>query len=109
MAETLGADREAAVCRELTKRFEQIVSGTLRDLCDGLTHAPDRSRGEFVVIVGGHPAADDWQRNEQRLLEILPLLLSDLSLKRAVTIAAKLVDVPKNRIYEKALELREDQ
>ena len=51
MAEAFGADRPAAVCRELTKTYEEIVRGPLGDLAAWA--AADQVRGEIVVVVGG--------------------------------------------------------
>jgi 16S rRNA (cytidine1402-2'-O)-methyltransferase len=49
MAEVLG-DREAAVARELTKKFEEVVSGNLAELA--ARYADEEPKGEIVVIVG---------------------------------------------------------
>ena len=48
MAEVLGG-REAALCRELTKKFEEVRRGTLADLASGLAEAP--VKGEIVILV----------------------------------------------------------
>ena len=53
MADTFGADRPAAVCRELTKTYEETVRGPLSDLA---AWAADGVRGEVTVVVGGAPA-----------------------------------------------------
>ena len=49
MIETLGPNRQAAICRELTKRFEEILRGTLADLSESL--AGRDLKGEIVVVV----------------------------------------------------------
>ncbi|MDT5030263.1 MAG: rRNA (cytidine1402-2-O)-methyltransferase [Actinoplanes sp.] len=49
-----GADRPAAVCRELTKTYEEIRRGTLTELADWA--AAQKPRGEITVVVGGAPA-----------------------------------------------------
>ena len=51
MADAFGADRPAAVCRELTKTYEEIVRGPLADLVAWAS--ADQVRGEIVVVVGG--------------------------------------------------------
>ena len=53
MAEVLGPDRRAAVCRELTKTYEEVRRGSLSDLA---TWAQDGVRGEITVVVGGRPS-----------------------------------------------------
>lgn len=51
LAETMGADRECSVSREISKKFEQTVRGTLGELCEHFT--TETPRGEFVVTVAG--------------------------------------------------------
>src|SRR5664279_6079871 len=53
MAEAFGADRPAAVCRELTKTYEEVRRGALADLA---RWAADGVKGEITVVVGGAPA-----------------------------------------------------
>ncbi|MEU2202830.1 16S rRNA (cytidine(1402)-2'-O)-methyltransferase [Microbacterium oleivorans] len=69
MAEAFGADRRAAVCRELTKLHEEVVRGPLGELAEW---AAAGVRGEIVVVVGGAPArqvsADDAVAQVQQLV-----------------------------------------
>ena len=53
MAEAFGADRRAAVCRELTKTYEEVRRGGLADQADW---AAEGVKGEITVVVGGAPA-----------------------------------------------------
>jgi len=53
MAEAFGADRPAAVCRELTKTYEEVKRGALADLA---AWAAGGVKGEITVVVGGAPA-----------------------------------------------------
>jgi 16S rRNA (cytidine1402-2'-O)-methyltransferase len=53
MAEVLGGDRQAAVCRELTKTYEEVRRGGLAELADW---AADGVRGEITIVVAGAPA-----------------------------------------------------
>ena len=53
MAEAFGADRPAAVCRELTKTYEEVRRGGLADLA---AWASEGVKGEITVVVGGAPA-----------------------------------------------------
>ena len=55
LAERAGADRPAAVARELTKQFEEVRRGTLGELAEYYRVAPPR--GEVVLVVGGRPPA----------------------------------------------------
>ncbi len=69
MAAAFGADRSAAVCRELTKLHEEVVRGGLAELA---AWASGGVRGEIVVVVGGAPArqvsADDAVAQVQQLV-----------------------------------------
>lgn len=55
LAEVMGEEREASVSREITKKFEQTVRGTLAELIEHFTK--NDPKGEFVVIVSGKPKA----------------------------------------------------
>lgn len=55
LAEVMGEEREASVSREITKKFEQTVRGTLAELIEHFT--TNDPKGEFVVIVSGKPKA----------------------------------------------------
>ena len=55
LAEVMGGEREASVSREITKKFEQTVRGTLAELIEHFT--TNEPKGEFVVIVSGKPKA----------------------------------------------------
>ena len=52
-AELFGADREAAVSRELTKKFEENVRGTLQELIDHFSAG--EVKGEIVIVLSGKP------------------------------------------------------
>ena len=54
-AETFGADRPVSVSRELTKKFEQTLRGTVAELLEHFRTAGPR--GEFVIVVSGRPKA----------------------------------------------------
>ncbi|MEJ7932082.1 16S rRNA (cytidine(1402)-2'-O)-methyltransferase [Ramlibacter sp. AN1015] len=96
--------RELTVGRELTKQFEQIATVACADLPAWLAADPQRSRGEFALVL--HPSsaarpADDGQA-------LLALLLEELPVKSAVRIAAQASGAPRNALYQAALRLRGD-
>jgi 16S rRNA (cytidine1402-2'-O)-methyltransferase len=101
----LGDGRDIVIARELTKRFESIHRCTLGEAIAWIEADPDRQRGEFVLIVGarGAPAAEPEDAHD----ETLALLLAELPLARAVKLAVALTHAPKNRLYERALALRQ--
>ena len=101
---SFGAEREAVIARELTKAFEQIETGSLAALQDWLVADANHSRGEFVVLVQGAPAADDADisLDAQRVLTIL---LKEMPVKKAAALAAEITGARKNALYQRALEI----
>ncbi|GIF10949.1 16S rRNA (cytidine1402-2'-O)-methyltransferase [Actinoplanes teichomyceticus] len=65
LAAIFGADRPAAVCRELTKTYEQIRRGGLAELAEWAT--ADEPRGEITVVVGGAPAGPAARPDDDEL------------------------------------------
>jgi len=95
-------DRPVTVCRELTKQFEETATVSAAAMTAWLQAQPNRSRGEFVVVL--HPvevAAD--VASEQR---VLALLLAELPLKTAVKLTAEITGASRNALYDAALALR---
>ena len=105
MAENLGRDRQATVARELTKTFETIRDGTLAELLDWVQDDPNQQKGEFVVILQGAPAREPLiDAAAERLLAVL---MAELPLKQAAALAAKFTGLPKNRLYDAGLVLKQ--
>ena len=99
MAETLGP-RPAAVCRELTKRFEEAVRGPLPDLATRYADTPPK--GEIVIVVGPPLTTE---AAEEDLDTALATALETLSVKDAAATVASALSVPRKRAYARALEL----
>ena len=116
MAETLedcavafGADRAAAVAREVTKLHETTYRGALGDLAARAGADPNFTRGEIVLVVHGAPPAprgggDDGHGGA--LDRTLSVLLAALPLKQAAALAAKLTGARDNEAYKRALHLK---
>ena len=63
LAETFGADRRVSVSRELTKKFEQTVRGTLAEVIEHFReHEP---KGEFVIVTEGCPKPEKEPRRNR--------------------------------------------
>ena len=99
-----GADRPVTIARELTKTFETICHGTLASVNDWLLQDEQQQKGEFVIVVGG--AVSDTATDEVQLVRVLELLLPELSVKKAASIAATMTGLGRNRAYEVALTLK---
>lgn len=95
-----GGERNAAVCRELTKRFEEISRGTLSDLAAAFE---DRDvKGEIVVLVDrAAEAKADAETVEAALLKAL----TSMKVKDAATAVAEAYHLPKRDVYQLALKL----
>lgn len=100
LRDSLGAGRQAAVCRELTKRFEEVSRGILAELAEDFA---DRDvRGEIVVLIDRAPpkAAD-----EADVEAALVAAMADLSVKDAAAQVAERFDLSRRDVYQLALKL----
>ncbi|BAN68392.1 16S rRNA (cytidine(1402)-2'-O)-methyltransferase [endosymbiont of unidentified scaly snail isolate Monju] len=102
-----GEAREAVLARELSKRHETLLDGTLGELLARVCADPDQRRGEFVLVIAGAPA--EAEGDEQALRALLAVLLEELPLKQASAIAARLSGEKKNRVYRLALAMRGEE
>ena len=100
MIETLGPNRQAAICRELTKRFEEILRGTLADLSESL--AGRDLKGEIVVVVD---RADPVPASAQTVEDALREALKTQSSKDAAAQVAQAFGLTRRDLYQLALSL----
>lgn len=100
LRDTLGEDRQAAVCRELTKRFEEVSRGTLAQLAVDFAERP--VKGEIVVVIdrAGVRAADAGEI-ETRLREALRCH----SIRDAAAEVSQALGLPRRQVYQTALRL----
>lgn len=102
-ADALGVDRPAAVCRELTKPYEQVVRGPLAELADWASEPP---RGEVTVVIQGAPqATDDWVSALDR---VRVRVNGGAKLSEAVAEVARETGLRRKGLYERALAARAD-
>ena len=102
MAEVFGEDRSISLCRELTKLHEEVVRTSLGDAISMYTQNPPK--GEFVLVVAGctpeeKPAATPQDAAEK----VAQLVAEGMSRKDAIKQAAKELDLPKNVVYDAAV------
>ena len=104
MAEIFGEDRPISLCRELTKLHEEVVRTTLGGAITLYTEqAP---KGEFVLVVAGaKPEEKKAFTAEDAAQRVAQLMEAGLSRKDAVKQAAKELDLPKNVVYDAALNV----
>ena len=103
MVEVFGAERGAALCRELTKLHEEVRRGTLGEIERGI--AEDPPRGEVVLVIDrgkGDGATVD-------LDAVLEEALASMSLRDATDHVAGVTGRPRREVYQAALRLRDDR
>jgi 16S rRNA (cytidine1402-2'-O)-methyltransferase len=100
MVLAFGPDRPGAVCRELTKTYEEIRRGSLQELAEWAT---SQVRGEVTLVIGGAttPTAD----LESAAKEAVSLTASGMKLKAAVAQVARQQGLAKNAVYDLALNM----
>lgn len=99
-----GEQRQACLLRELTKQYEQIISGNLAQLLEQLEQPQAVIKGEMVVVVAGAPMLDDDQQVLAAAVDIGRILAKELPTKQAAALAAQISHVRKNLIYQALLQ-----
>ena len=107
MAQSFGAGREAVLARELTKLHETFLRGSLGELIERVERDENQRRGEFVVLLAGAPSPGEVESLHVAVDDLLPRLLEEMPLKRAVTMLAELTGAKRNRLYDQALKLKQ--
>src|SRR5262249_45657175 len=104
LAQGLGANREAAVCRELTKLHEEVKRGDLAALAKA--YADNEPRGEIVLVVA--PPAEPQAASAADTEDLLRAALARVSLKDAVAEVADATGAPRREVYQRALALAKE-
>ncbi len=97
MAEIFGPQRLAAVCRELTKKFETVLRAPLAEIGEKLASDKNQTRGEFVIVVAGYEVSADESMADAQMMA--SALLEYLPASQAARVAAKLNDVSRRELY----------
>ena len=101
--DVLGKDRKVTVCRELTKKFEEVQRGTAAEVAEHFkVQAP---RGEIVVLI--EKAIDDGV-SDSELKAALTEALKSMRIKDASTAVAGAYGLPRKDVYQLALGLKDD-
>ncbi|MCK0169465.1 16S rRNA (cytidine(1402)-2'-O)-methyltransferase [Aliiroseovarius sp. S1123] len=96
---TEAKSRSAAICRELTKKFEEIRRGTVQELCDQI--ADMTLKGEIALVLGQTEAGEE----EVDLEQMLGNALQDMSMKDAVAMVTQATGLPRRKVYQAALAM----
>jgi 16S rRNA (cytidine1402-2'-O)-methyltransferase len=89
--------REVAVCRELTKRFEEVVRGTAEQVAARFVEPP---KGEITLVIGPAKASRDL---EGALEGVAELVAAGLPRRRAADVVARLTGASRNELYRRTL------
>ncbi|WP_433333561.1 16S rRNA (cytidine(1402)-2'-O)-methyltransferase [Spirillospora sp. CA-294931] len=103
MAEAFGAGRPAAVCRELTKTYEEIRRGPLGELA---SWADDDVRGEITVVVGGAPEPEGLSDPADLAAAVAVRESAGTPRKQAIVEVAKENGLPKRTVYDAVVNAR---
>ncbi len=104
MAAVFGSDRSISLCRELTKLHEEVVRTTLGEAIEKYTQTPPK--GEFVLVVAGAAApVKEVATADDAGVRVKALMEEGLSRKDAIKQTAKELNLPKNVVYDAALEI----
>lgn len=96
--EILGRERKIALCRELTKRFEEVIRGTVEEVRQAISGRD--LKGEIVLVIGrGEKAASDAATIEAAL----DRALTQMTVKDAASAVAEAFDLPRREVYQMAL------
>jgi 16S rRNA (cytidine1402-2'-O)-methyltransferase len=90
-------DRPVAVCRELTKKFEEVVRGQAREVAARFADAP---KGEITLVLGPAEAREDI---EEAVAAVAELVGSGVPRRQAADVVARLTGAPRNQLYRRTL------
>lgn len=91
-------DRPVAVCRELTKQFEEVVRGTAAELAERFSEPP---KGEITVVVGAGRAAET--EDAVALAAVADLAALGVGRRQAADLVSRLTGIARNRLYRGSL------
>lgn len=103
MAAALGEERQVALCRELTKLYEETLRGSIAQVREKLRS--DTVRGEFTIVIAGAPQSDRWDEARVRAA-IEELTGRGMKPSRAAKEVAELSGWRKNDVYDLTLEAK---
>lgn len=103
MATVLGGDRSVSVCRELTKKFEEVIRGTIDEAIAEID-ARESFKGEVVIVLG---PPHKKQATDADIHHALTLAMQEYRIKDAATQIAEQFGVPRKRAYEMALKIKD--
>ena len=104
LIDVFGSDRIAFMAREITKTFETYIYGTIGELFEKVSADSNQQRGEIVLVLAGNVVSNDSLSADAE--KILKLLIKELPLAKAASLAAKITGDDKKQLYQLALTLQ---
>ena len=93
-------ERTAAVCRELTKRFEEVVRGTARELAERFREPP---KGEITLVLGAGEASATRAEERDAVAAVAELASAGVPRRQAADVVARLTGASRNALYRRSL------
>jgi len=106
MAEVFGNERKVVLARELTKLYEQVFRGDLANLKEWIEIDSMHQKGEFVIMVAGYEKQQDNDKINTSTEHLLTMLINELPIKQAASLAASITGQKKNTLYRQAMALK---
>lgn len=104
MSAVFGAERQIALCRELTKRFEEVLRGSISQITEAIEER--ELKGEIVLVVD---RGEERELGEEEIKARLLNALETRSVKTASSELAAELGLPKRKLYQMALQLEADR
>jgi len=105
LGDVLEKDRQVLICRELTKKFEQLVSIQAQEIASWLENA-DSLKGEFIILIAGRQASSDEAPEHASLMLWANILSPYLGSKEIAAVLSQALGLPKKDAYQIALDAK---
>jgi 16S rRNA (cytidine1402-2'-O)-methyltransferase len=96
-------DRAVAVCRELTKRFEEVVRGSAAELAERFAAPP---KGELTLVFGAAAAEVDERGEGRAVAAVAELVEAGVPRRQAADVVGRLTRISRNTLYAESLKSR---
>lgn len=100
-AAAMGDDRRCVVCRELTKKFEECIRGSLKEVAEQLSDT--NVKGEIVVLIDRASSPDVSEADITKALEDA---LATMSVRDAADFVSKMFHLPRRQVYQQAMQVK---
>lgn len=100
-------EANAAVCNDITKKFEKVYRGTLSQVYGELAQNPKSDKGEYTIVLEKNSGQKEESPFSPEAYLIQAMIDTDTDIKQAITFAAEKYGVPKKQLYAASLRLKE--